>query len=289
MEKLDIHIHTRLPEYSGQGALKATGVKEMMEYLKGEEIVHGIIMSSGESDAPNNLECAEICRQENCLHWNCNFDARKPESILERMTACKKAGAVGVGELVINERIDSPIIQAIFAAAEHLELPILFHMSSEVGYQYGIVDDPSLPLLEDALKQYPKLKLIGHSPVFWIELSKDAPVDKIGRGERGMGRIISEGRVVKLMRKYPNLYGDLSAGSGFCAITRDEEFGLHFLEEFSNQLLFGTDTVSVKASWQSPLGEWLEKKYAEKQISESTMKKICYENAQRIYRINVIS
>ena len=34
MEKLDIHIHTRLPEYSGQGALKATGVKEMMEYLK---------------------------------------------------------------------------------------------------------------------------------------------------------------------------------------------------------------------------------------------------------------
>ena len=158
-----------------------------------------------------------------------------------------------------------------------------------MGYQYGIVDDPGLPLLEDALKQYPKLKLIGHSPVFWIELSKDAPVDKIGRGERGMGRIISEGRVVKLMRKYPNLYGDLSAGSGFCAITRDEEFGLHFLEEFSNQLLFGTDTVSVKASWQSPLGEWLEKKYAEKQISESTMKKICYENAQRIYRINVIS
>lgn len=289
MKKLDVHIHTRLPEYSGQGALKATGVKEMMEYLKGEQIVHGIIMSAGESDAPNNLECAEICRRESCLHWNCNFDAREPESIFERMKACKKAGAVGIGELIINERIDSPIIQAIFAAAEYLEFPILFHMSSEVGYQYGIVDDPGLPLLEKALARYPKLKLIGHSPVFWIELSKDAPTDKVGRGERGMGRIISGGRVVELMKKYPNLYGDLSAGSGFCAITRDEAFGIQFLEEFSDQLLFGTDTVSVKASWQSPLGEWLEKKYAEGQLSEHTMKKLCYENAQKIYGINVIS
>ena len=30
---------------------------------------------------------------------------------------------------------------------------------------------------------------------------------------------------MELLRKYPNLYGDLSAGSGYNAITRDPAFG----------------------------------------------------------------
>ena len=70
-----------------------------------------------------------------------------------------KIRAVGVGELFINEKIDSPIIQAIFVAAEQLELPILFHMSPEIGYGYGIVDDPKLPILEKALKKTSQTKI----------------------------------------------------------------------------------------------------------------------------------
>ena len=43
------------------------------------------------------------------------------------------------------------------------------------------------------------------------------------------------------MRRYPNLYGDLSAGSGFGAISRDPEFGYAFLEEFQDRLYFALD------------------------------------------------
>ena len=64
---------------------------------------------------------------------------------------------------MINRSIDDPMIQEIFAAAETLSLPVLFHMSPEVGYEYGIVDDAGLPLLEESLKKYPNLKFIGHS------------------------------------------------------------------------------------------------------------------------------
>lgn len=85
-----------------------------MDYLNKQQIVHGIIMSMGETELPNNAECAEICQEEKNLHWNCNFDAKDPKNIFKRMEACKKLGAVGVGELFINEKIDSPIIQAIF-------------------------------------------------------------------------------------------------------------------------------------------------------------------------------
>ena len=48
MEKIDIHIHTRLPKYSGEGRFKSTGSTETMDYLNKQQIVHGIIMSMGE-------------------------------------------------------------------------------------------------------------------------------------------------------------------------------------------------------------------------------------------------
>ena len=49
MEKIDIHIHTRLPKYSGEGRFKSTGSTETMDYLNKQQIVHGIIMSMGET------------------------------------------------------------------------------------------------------------------------------------------------------------------------------------------------------------------------------------------------
>ena len=55
------------------------------------------------------------------------------------------------------------------------------------------------------------------------------------------GPITEEGRIPQLMRKYPNLYGDLSAGSGCNALTRDRQHAVKFLNEFSDRLFFGTD------------------------------------------------
>jgi hypothetical protein len=46
------------------------------------------------------------------------------------------------------------------------------------------------------------------------------------------------------MDKYPNLYGDLSAGSGAGAITRDPKFGREFLIRRADRLMFGTDFLA---------------------------------------------
>ena len=43
------------------------------------------------------------------------------------------------------------------------------------------------------------------------------------------------------MDKYPNLYGDLSAGSGANAMSRDPAFRDQFLIRRADRLLFGTD------------------------------------------------
>ena len=46
------------------------------------------------------------------------------------------------------------------------------------------------------------------------------------------------------MDKYPNLYGDLSAGSGARAISRDMAFGREFLIRRADRLMFGTDFLA---------------------------------------------
>lgn len=46
------------------------------------------------------------------------------------------------------------------------------------------------------------------------------------------------------MEKYPNIYGDLSAGSGLNAISRDPDFGREFLIRRADRLLFGTDYLA---------------------------------------------
>ena len=268
MKKIDIHIH----------ASSAEQARETMDHLHKKGVERGILMSMDASRL-----AGRIAGEEQRLEWMCGVEQWEPAAAAERLAEAKEAGAVGVGELCVNEPMDSPLLRAVFSAAEGMELPVLFHMSPEVGFNYGIVDGPGLPLLEKTLKEHPHLRLIGHSQPFWIEISADAPADRDGRNGRGEGPVKPGGRVPELLRKYPNLYADLSAGSGYCAVTRDEAFGLAFLQEFQDQLLFGTDTVDAHSPWQPPLAEWLEEKHAAGLIPDSVMRKICYENAEKLF------
>ena len=61
---------------------------------------------------------------------------------------------------------------------------------------------------------------------------------------------------------------------------RDEEFGLQFLEEFQDRLMFGTDMVNTDMVF--PLGEWLDRQYQEGKLSAQAYRKICFENAKKI-------
>ena len=46
------------------------------------------------------------------------------------------------------------------------------------------------------------------------------------------------------MERYPNLYGDLSAGSGASAFQRDMKFAREFVLRRADRLLFGSDFLS---------------------------------------------
>ena len=284
MKKIDLHLHLTPFQIPKLGPMNLTSGKNMLPHLDELGIEKGVLMSGSESGMPfgTNKANRKICEQfPDRYAWMCNINPKNPETVYDRLALYKSQGAIGIGELTINRRLDDPFLQAVFAAAEKLEMPITIHMSPEVGYSYGVVDEPGIPLLEQVLKTYPKLKILGHSQTFWIEMSANAPTTKEARNQWGDGPVIPGGRVPELFEKYPNLYGDLSANSGSRAIMRDEAFGLAFLEKNADRLFFATDMVNKDMVF--PLGAWLDQMVSEGKLSRETYEKICCGNARRIF------
>lgn len=299
MNKTDIHIHCTLQRLdldfgNPMDPLShyVCGPLEMLETMQANGIDHAILMSAGETRdngmfglGATNEDCRVICEQSGgALHWMCNFDPVEPVTLCSRMAACKAQGAVGVGEVMLNEWLDSPFLLSLFAAAEKLEMPVLCHMSPEPGFSYGVCDHAGLPLLETVLQTYPRLRFLGHSQVFWMEISGDCPKEgNIARNGFGQGSVQPGGALERLFATYPNLYGDLSAFSAFCAITRDETYGLAFLERFQDQLLFATDATNRRNV--PPLGRFLDQAVADGILGWTAYEKICKTNAERLFGI----
>ena len=284
MKKIDLHLHLTPFQIPRLGKLNLASGKNMLPHLQELGIEKGVLMSSAEGGLPfgTNKANRKICQKfPDRYAWMCAVDPKGKEPVYDRLARFKSQGAIGVGELTCNRRLDDPFLQELFAAAEKLGLPVTIHMSPEVGYSYGVVDDPGLPLLETVLAKFPDLKILGHSQTFWIEMSADAPKDKEGRNSWGDGPVVPGGRVPELFEKYPNLYGDLSANSGSRAIMRDEEFGLAFLEKYADRLFFATDMVN--ADMVFPLGGWLDRMVAEGKLSRRAYELICFENARRVF------
>jgi predicted TIM-barrel fold metal-dependent hydrolase len=98
------------------------------------------------------------------------------------------------------------------------------------------------------------------------------------------GKVADGGSIVKLMRKYPNLYGDLSAFSGYNALARDPEFAYKFMEEFKDRLLYGTD-ISAPYHIDRPmikLAAFLDEAVTAGKISYDAYLRISRDNALEI-------
>ena len=287
MGKIDLHLHLSFHSLPKGDKMSVSSYREMLPHLKKLGIEKGVLMSSGETPSQLPMGTNEenyriVSADPEHYAWMCNLDYDgNPETIYDRLLACKEKGAVGIGELIINRRLNDPFFHRLFEAAGKLKLPVTFHMSPEVGYSYGVVDEPGLPLLEDCLRCHPDTLFLGHSQTFWIEISADAPVDKEGRNRWGEGPVLPGGRVPQLFAKYPNLYGDLSANSAGCAMMRDPEFGLNFLETYSERLFFATDMVNTEMIF--PLGQWLDEQATAGKLTRAAYENICFKNAKRVF------
>lgn len=294
MKKIDVHIHSNMwVDLQGNSdVIRSASPKELRETYDKLNIEKGILLPIVSPEFRRFMQSNEEIeflanKYSDTFFWACCIDPRMGKNNAESdltyvLNYYKERGAVGVGEVTANLDMDDPLVDNLFYHAEKCGMPVTIHFSHKKYDNYGLVDDVGLPKLERALKKFPNLKILGHAQAFWCEI--DDNVTEQSREDYVKGPA-NGGAILRLMRKYPNLYCDLSAGSGYNAMTRDEEFSYKFIEEFGDRLLFGTDIF--RSGQTSKLSDWLDKAYEEGRISKENYLNVCRGNAIRIFKLNL--
>ncbi|MGQ9662259.1 MAG: amidohydrolase family protein [Kiritimatiellia bacterium] len=286
---IDVHVHARRhpgPPRNGRPAYVTP--EQLIQIFDTFHIERGCLMVRASPECAyqlqSNEEVLEIAAaSSDRIIPFCNVD---PRAITNTSNAplgelfnyyCQK-GCKGIGEVTANLPFLHPMVQNLFRHAEEVGLPLTFHMAPQLGGCYGLYDDPGLPQLERSLATFPRLKFFGHSQPFWAEIARlKKPADRYGYPSYP---VEEEGVVPQLMRQYSNLYGDLSARSGYNALARDRDYAAQFLTEFQDRLLFGTDTV--RGDEPPPLIDLLKELRDSGRITEIVYRKIARENAIHI-------
>ncbi len=228
----------------------------------------------------------------------CNIDPRaltnNAEAPLERLLGhYRDQGCRGLGEVMPNLPLLDPLVQNLFRAATEVGLPVVFDGSDQVGGDFGLFDETGLPQLEATLERYPDLTVLGHGPIFWSEIGPLDPPPDPGcvfrprahqtKRPRPSGPITADGAMVRLLRRFPNLHGDLSDWNPWNALSRDPDYGARFLTEFQDRLLFGTDLVSFEMPFDMVdlLLDWR----ATGRITEAVFQKVARDNAVRLLNL----
>lgn len=297
IKKIDIHAHAiAFDKYVPPVApgVRFISVTELIEIYDKLNIEKGLLLPIVSPEGfPNPITTEEtkflVDKHPDRFVWFCGVDPRAventPNSNLKHLiNHYKSLGARGVGEITANLYADDPKVDNLFSCCEESDMPVTIHISTsfEAGY-YGLVDELGLPRIEKMLKCHPKLKVLGHSQPFWAELSSD--ITEETRGGYPTGKV-TDGRISELMRKYENLYCDLSAESGAFAMMRDREFTARFFEEFSDRILFGCDLCFKHATHQYKFDEFLDEMVRDGFLSLENYKKIVRENAIKLLKLD---
>ena len=142
-------------------------------------------------------------------------------------------------------------------------------------YGYGIRDDAAL-FLEGALRKFPNIKILGHS-ADWSRFQTII-------GGYPASEVLPGGRVVELMRKYPNLLGIFPREAGNAAPR--QEFGVKFLNEFQDKLYFGHDFCSERNLENTTLSIYIDSLLDEGLISREVYDKVCYKTRKSFLSYN---
>ena len=171
-------------------------------------------------------------------------DPRLPDACSRLEAAHGIYGAKVCGELKCRMMYDNPDALRLFKVAGELGMPVTFHLQYDMQRSVkaprhewwgGTIDT-----IERVLQACPDTIFLGHAPGFWIHISNDELwLDKTYPPEDA--KIVLGGRIPELLRQYPNLYCDMSAGSGCRALKRDPEFARTFMNEFQDRILYARD------------------------------------------------
>jgi len=194
----------------------------------------------------------------------------KTRQVLEKYL---KMGAIGLGEQKFPVDADSEHVHLVAQIARDYKVPVLLHFEHNT---YNIAFQRFYRILE----KYPTVNFIGHAQTFWGNIDKDLqqevlyPKTKVTRG----------GWTDRYLSDYPNMFGDMSAGSGLNALLRDEQHAIGFLERHQNKLLYGSDCNDPVGHGARCSGSKQIETIRRLSPHPSVARKILWENSAKLFR-----
>jgi len=223
---IDIHQHT---PYSGRTAEQLVAHQREMGITKTVLLPAGSQFGLAAGAGPNEVVVALAKQYPNEYVYFANEVPDLPDAraVIEKYL---KMGAIGIGEQKFHVDCDSKPMQLMAEIAREFGVPVLMHFQHEV-YNMGI------ERFHTMLEKYPKVNFIGHAQTWWgnIDRNHDQTV------MYPKTPVTPGGITDRLLSDYPNMYGDLSAGSGLNALLRDEDHAREFLARHQDKLIYGSD------------------------------------------------
>jgi predicted TIM-barrel fold metal-dependent hydrolase len=132
------------------------------------------------------------------------------------------------------------------------------------------------------LEKYPKVNFLGHAQTWWANIDSRHADQKVLYPK---GPVTPGGLTDRYLRDYPNMYGDLSAGSGLNALTRDEAFTRDFLTRHQDKLLYGSDCSDTEGQGEKCQGAQTLATIRRLAATKRIERKLLYENARALFRL----
>ncbi|MCC6394995.1 MAG: amidohydrolase family protein [Bryobacterales bacterium] len=270
---LDIHQHTnysRRPDDVLIAHQRKMGITKTILLPAGSK--YGLAAEAGGNDTVVNV--VKQHPGEYLFFANELPDIPEARPVIEKYL---KMGAIGIGEQKFPVNCDSAAMQLIASIAQEYRVPVLMHFQHNT-YNLGIEN------FHKMLEKYPKVNFIGHAQTFWANISKTNDQTVL----YPKGKVTPGGITDRLLSDYPNMFGDLSAGSGFNAFHRDPDHGREFLKRHQDKLLYGSDCndwdgAGPKCSGAGQIAQMKELSGGDRKIQ----RKIFWENSVKLFRLKV--
>ena len=187
-----------------------------------------------------------------------------------------KRGAVLIAELKFGVDCDSPEMERIYRLAQAYQVPVLMHWQFQM-YNYGF------ERFYKMLEKYPKVNFLGHAQTWWAHIDRNYRDDASQLYPKGP--VTRGGLTDRYLSDYGNMYGDLSAGSGLNALTRDEGFTRDFLTRHQDRLVFGSDCSDAVGSGPKCQGAQTISTVRRLAADRAIERKLLYGNAKKLFRL----
>jgi predicted TIM-barrel fold metal-dependent hydrolase len=236
---------------------------------------HGGLANGLQAQALGNGACYQFVRAHRDAFLYGANDVPDLEGAAREIEGYLKRGAVVIAEQKFGVECDSPEMQRIYALARAYNVPVLMHWQFQM-YNYGF------ERFHKMLEKFPRVNFLGHAQTWWANINRNQTDQTVLYPK---GRVTPGGLTDRYLSDYPNMYGDLSAGSGLNALTRDEDFTRDFLTRHRDKLLFGSDCNDRDGGGPDCLGARIIAAIRRLAPTPQIERKLLYENAKVLFRL----